>query len=69
MNGCLDHVIWACADLERAVKHFEALTGVAPRYGGLHAGGSTHNALVSLGRDACRGVPPEARYTRGVISL
>jgi hypothetical protein len=49
MNHSLDHIIWACDDLERGSRRFEALTGVSPRYGGVHASGSTHNALVALG--------------------
>src|SRR5579863_583920 len=49
MNPYLDHVIWACADLERGSRRFEALTGVRPRYGGVHASGLTHNALIGLG--------------------
>lgn len=49
MTSHLDHFIWACDDLERASRRFEALTGVRPRYGGVHASGLTHNALVGLG--------------------
>lgn len=49
MNAFLDHIIWACDDLERGTRRFEELTGVSPRYGGVHASGSTHNALVGLG--------------------
>ena len=49
MQSYFDHVIWACADLERGAHRFEALTGVRPRYGGVHASGLTHNALVGLG--------------------
>jgi hypothetical protein len=49
MNDFLDHIIWACDDLERGSRRFEALTGVSPRYGGVHASGLTHNALVALG--------------------
>jgi hypothetical protein len=49
MNPYLDHIIWACADLQHGSRRFEALTGVRPRYGGVHAGGVTHNALVGLG--------------------
>ncbi len=52
MNPYLDHIIWACADLERGSRRFEAMTGVRPRYGGVHASGLTHNALVGLG-DRC----------------
>jgi hypothetical protein len=49
VSAFLDHIIWACDDLERGTRRFEALTGVSPRYGGVHASGSTHNALVGLG--------------------
>jgi hypothetical protein len=49
MNTYLDHIIWACADLELGSRRFEALTGVQPRYGGVHASGLTHNALIGLG--------------------
>ncbi len=49
MSAFLDHIIWACDDLERGARRFEALTGVSPRYGGVHASGSTHNALVAVG--------------------
>ena len=49
MNEFLDHIIWACDDLERGSRRFEALTGVTPRFGGAHASGLTHNALVRIG--------------------
>jgi glyoxalase-like protein len=49
MSDVLDHIIWACDDLERGTRRFEALTGVTARYGGVHASGLTHNALVGLG--------------------
>jgi hypothetical protein len=49
VNGFLDHIMWACDDLERGSRRLEALTGVSPRYGGVHASGLTHNALVPLG--------------------
>lgn len=49
MNEYLDHIIWACSDLEHASRLFEMLTGVRPRYGGVHAGGLTHNALAGIG--------------------
>jgi len=49
MNEFLDHIMWACDDLERGSQRFEALTGVAPQYGGAHASGLTHNALVRIG--------------------
>lgn len=49
MNHYLDHIVWACDDLERGSRRFEALTGVRPHAGGVHASGLTHNALVALG--------------------
>jgi hypothetical protein len=49
VNEFLDHIIWACDDLERGSERFESLTGVAPHFGGTHASGLTHNALVRLG--------------------
>lgn len=45
----LDHILLACADLEVGTRRFAALTGVEPRFGGVHASGLTHNALVALG--------------------
>jgi hypothetical protein len=45
----LDHIIWVCADLDAGSRRFEALTGVRPRFGGVHTGGRTHNALASIG--------------------
>lgn len=44
----LDHLVWLAGDLDAACARFEAMSGIAPRYGGRHAGG-THNALVALG--------------------
>jgi hypothetical protein len=49
VDSRLDHIVWVCDDLERASRRFESLTGVRPRYGGTHADGLTHNALVAIG--------------------
>jgi Glyoxalase-like domain len=49
MHEHLDHIMWACADLEAGSRQFESLTGVRPRFGGVHASGLTHNALVRIG--------------------
>jgi hypothetical protein len=49
MNPDLDHVIWICNDLQHGSQRFEELTGVRPIFGGTHASGLTHNALVPLG--------------------
>ncbi|TMB67310.1 MAG: VOC family protein, partial [Chloroflexi bacterium] len=45
----LDHLVYAVPDLERAVDEIEHQVGVRPASGGTHAGGLTHNALLSLG--------------------
>lgn len=43
-----DHLVWLAADLDAACARFQAMSGIAPRYGGRHPSG-THNALVALG--------------------
>jgi hypothetical protein len=45
----LDHVILGVSDLAHGIREFEAMTGVAPRFGGRHPGRDTQNALASLG--------------------
>jgi hypothetical protein len=46
----LDHLVYAAPDLDRAVDEIGRLVGVRPVYGGKHAGGQTHNALLALGK-------------------
>lgn len=45
----LDHLIWVCDDLDRGCRRIADLTGVEPRFGGVHASGLTQNALVAIG--------------------
>src|SRR2546427_756595 len=45
----LDHIVYAVPDLERGVNDIERQVRVRPVSGGTHAGGLTHNALLSLG--------------------
>jgi len=45
----IDHILWACPDLNIAAKTFHNLSGVKPAFGGAHAKGGTWNALVALG--------------------
>ena len=45
----IDHLVYAAPDLEQAIADIERRCGVRPGYGGKHAGGLTHNALLSLG--------------------
>ncbi len=49
MNSNIDHVIWACPDLDSGIEEIEALTGVRPTAGGRHPKLGTHNALMHLG--------------------
>ena len=45
----VDHLVYAAPDLDSAIADVERRTGVRPGFGGKHAGGLTHNALLSLG--------------------
>ena len=46
----LDHLVFACADLEAGIAWAERTFGVRPSRGGAHPQWGTHNALMSLGR-------------------
>ena len=45
----LDHLVYAAPDLDQAIDRIERRLGIRPARGGKHAGGLTHNALISLG--------------------
>ena len=46
----VDHLVYGVpGSLEDACAAFEARTGIAPTFGGVHKGLGTHNALVALG--------------------
>ena len=45
----LDHLVYAAPDLDQTIADVERRMGVRPARGGKHAGGLTHNALLSLG--------------------
>jgi hypothetical protein len=45
----LDHLVYAAPDLRRAIESIDGELGVRAALGGKHAGGLTHNALLSLG--------------------
>lgn len=45
----IDHLFYACADLQTGMEEIESLLGVRPVAGGRHPFYGTHNALLSLG--------------------
>jgi glyoxalase-like protein len=45
----VDHLVYACAELERGIGEIEQVLGVRARLGGHHPMWGTHNALVALG--------------------
>ena len=46
----LDHLVFACPDLDAGIAWAERTFGVRPSRGGAHPQWGTHNALLSLGR-------------------
>jgi catechol 2,3-dioxygenase-like lactoylglutathione lyase family enzyme len=45
----LDHILLGCSDLEQGIAFVEKATGVRAKFGGVHPGRGTQNALISFG--------------------
>jgi len=45
---CLDHLVYAVPDLDRAIDEIEQRLGVRAAYGGKHEAFGTHNAILPL---------------------
>ncbi|MFC7073401.1 VOC family protein [Halovenus rubra] len=50
MNITVDHVPFACRDLEATASEFERL-GLVPEYGGVHGNGYTHMSVLGFDND------------------
>lgn len=44
----LDHIVYACRDVQAGTQHIAALTGATAVVGGSHVGRGTHNTLLTF---------------------
>lgn len=55
----IDHLMWACSDLDAGVNEIYQLTGVRPEFSGSHVNMGTRNALLSLGESYLEIIAPD----------
>ena len=59
MKPSIDHFMYAVPNLDDGIKWAEETFGVPPKFGGVHVGLGTQNALLSLGSTYLELIAPD----------